>query len=240
MKEAAKHCASNDKKEQMKYLVHTFMTYRQMGESEAYYRLLPHLHLSESNLKTVFVSTGFPWNRSKFSVKVLEEGKEKLVQDSEDEDDVSPTNTQGTFQIPGKEGRFKEAASIHQKYSKRPPALENMCLAQFAISYDPMRAQDAKNKAFKEGVYGEDKDQVITSWNPQFEVPLPTHIQLGGNLGYMKLRGVPAVLRLHKFREDKNPHEYFFSELLLYRPWRNEEELHPHDIDACLRLLKEE
>ena len=240
MKDAAKQCAGNDRKEQMKFLVHTFMTSRQMGESEAYYRLFPHLHLSESNLKTIFVSTGFPWNRSKFSVRVQEQGKEKVLEKNEDSgDEEEPRHIRGTFQIPGKEGSFKEATSIHEKYANRPPVLEHMCLAQFAISYDRMSAQDANKKEFIEGSHGEDSNQIIKSWNSQYETHLPTHICLGKNLGYMRLRGVPAVLRLHKFREDKDPHEYFFSELLLYRPWRNEAELHPHDLEACLRLMKE-
>ena len=238
MKDAAKQCAGKDRKEQMKYLVHTFMTSRQMGESEAYYRLFPHLHLSESNLKTIFVSTGFPWNRSKFSVRVQEQGKEKVLEENQDAgDEEEPRNPGGTFQIPGKEGRFKEATSVHEKYANRPPPLEHMCLAQFAISYDRMSAQDAKKKEFVDGCHGEDSSQVIKSWNPQYEINLPTHICLSKNLGYMRLRSIPAVLRLHKFREDKNPHEYFFSELLLYRPWRNEAELHPHDLEACLGLF---
>ena len=114
-----------------------------------------------------------------------------------------------------------------------------MCLAQFAISYDRMSAKDAQKKDFVDGCYGEDSNQVITSWNPQEEINLPTYICLGKNLGYMRLRSVPAVLRMHKFREDKDPHEYFFSELLLYRPWQNEAELHPHNLEACLNLFEE-
>ena len=33
------------------------------------------------------------------------------------------------IEIPGKEGKYKETISIHQKYSNRPEYLENICLA---------------------------------------------------------------------------------------------------------------
>ena len=52
----------------------------------------------------------------------------------------------------------------------------------------------------------------------------------------MRLRKVPAVLRIHKLREDKDPHEYFYSQLLLYRPWQTEDELHENDMNACVDL----
>ena len=56
----------------------------------------------------------------------------------------------------------------------------------------------------------------------------------------MKLREKPLVLRIYKYNKQNNPHEFFYSELLLYRPWRNEEtDLHLKDIGACLALFNE-
>ena len=43
-----------------------------------------------------------------------------------------------------------------------------------------------------------------------------------GEPPYMKRRKHPAVLRFHKFKIDTHYAEYFFSEALLYRPFRNE------------------
>ena len=37
--------------------------------------------------------------------------------------------------IEGREGKFKEVETIHQKYSQRPESLKDVCLAQFATSY---------------------------------------------------------------------------------------------------------
>ena len=55
----------------------------------------------------------------------------------------------------------------------------------------------------------------------------------------MRLRGIPKVLRHHKFRPDADPHEFFYSQLLLFRPWRSEEELFPKDMEQCIRLFND-
>ena len=56
---------------------------RQMGEAEVFYRMLPHLCLSDSNIKCKFLAGGFPWDRTKLLRPVDED---KLLQ-GEDEDD---------------------------------------------------------------------------------------------------------------------------------------------------------
>ena len=56
----------------------------------------------------------------------------------------------------------------------------------------------------------------------------------------MKLREKPLVLRIHKYNKTNNPHEFFYSELLLYKPWRNEEtDLHLKDFELCLALFND-
>ena len=52
--------------EQMKALKLCFVTHRQIGASEAVYRILPGLHLKDSNITCIFVVTGFPENRQLF------------------------------------------------------------------------------------------------------------------------------------------------------------------------------
>ena len=46
-----------------------------------------------------------------------------------DENDEEPDINSNYVEIPGKEGKFKQTTSIHEKYSNRPEYLENMCLA---------------------------------------------------------------------------------------------------------------
>ena len=50
-------------KDLMQALIHTYLTHREMGECEAYYRLDPSLHYKQSNVRTIFVRV--EWNKDK-------------------------------------------------------------------------------------------------------------------------------------------------------------------------------
>ena len=67
----------------MRALANEFTSHRQVGESEAYYKLFPEMHLTESSVKTVFAPTGFPRNRHTFLRK---ENNHKGKEDSDDEE----------------------------------------------------------------------------------------------------------------------------------------------------------
>ena len=228
---AAKACKDrgDNMKTQMRHLVNTFLTSREMGESEAYYRIMPHLHLSESNLKCVFVATGFPENRSNL-VKPL---KDKLADDDIEDEELS----KGNIEIEGSEKTFRRVTPIHVKYAARPKTLEHICLAQFAISYDMMTHRESSKQKFVDGS-GDISTDMIVSWHPSLETGLPEHIKLENDMGCMKLRSKRAVLRIHKIKEDKNPHEYYYSQLLLFWPWREEEkDLELNNAKKCLELF---
>ena len=69
---------------------------------------------------------------------------------------------------------------------------------------------------------------------------MPSYIQLQNKLGYMRLREKPLVLRFYKYSQKKNAHEFFYSELLLYKPWRDEaKELYLDDLNSCLELFND-
>ena len=240
MMAAAKACKDKDRKDQMRFMAQTFLTHRETGESEAYYRIFPHLHLSESNLKCVFVPTGFPSNRSQFARKV--NGKEE---DTENEE--SEQSGQDFITVPGREGQYKRALSHQEKYAARPKLLEYMSFAQFISHYDQVPATSMHNKEFDEDgcipnicdCARRCKCKKIVHWDKQFEIYLPELIRLNNNLGYMKLRRHPAILRYHKIDEGKNPHEYAYSLLQLFRPWRSEAELREDDCERCINMLYE-
>ena len=235
---AAKTCKDKDRMTQLRYMAKTFLTHRETGESEIIYRIMPHLHLAESNVKCVFVATGFPHNRSRMARKV--KGKDSgYSEENENDEENMPHNRY--VEIPGKEGKYVENISWHEKYAARPPGLKEMCLAQFATAFDTMPKKSGSDYEFENGVFGKSefpKNKMLVSWNPQYEKVLPTHIELKHKLGYMRLRERPAVLRIHKFREDKNPHEYLYSKLVLYCPWETEDELFEHDYEACQKKFK--
>ena len=65
IKAAVKECKAKgaDMTTTMSHLMYTYLKCREMGESEAYYRMIPSLHLSQSNVKCTFVDIRFPENR---------------------------------------------------------------------------------------------------------------------------------------------------------------------------------
>ena len=67
IKAAIKDSENQPLRDKLKVVKNTFLTHRQMGESEAYYKLFPSMHLADSNIGTVFVGTGF--NKSRFLKK---------------------------------------------------------------------------------------------------------------------------------------------------------------------------
>ena len=52
--------------ENLEVLKCIYLTHRQNGACEATYRLLKNMHLKDSNITTVFLTTGFPENRYQF------------------------------------------------------------------------------------------------------------------------------------------------------------------------------
>ena len=104
IQEALKIAGSESLKNRISIVAHQFLTHRQIGEAEAYYRILPYLHMKESNAETVFVATGFKENRSRFLQKVSDEELHKCQQ---------------PIEITGREGYYIEKPSIIEKYMRR-------------------------------------------------------------------------------------------------------------------------
>ena len=214
-------------KEKLKLMKDTFLTHRQIGESECYYRLLPHMHLSDSNLGTTFIHTGF--NKSRFLRRV-----------EDDEFEVE------TVTIEGRDGNYVESSSIHDKYLKRPPDLFFISLSQFAKCYTPSSQfkeeedssdQDVEideNVENKKGGNNEIVENRIESdyiIHPDLDKrkPLPKYIKLVGKFykgepRNMRLRNKRLVIRYHKFKRLDETHEYCFSELELYFIFKDDKE----------------
>ena len=69
-------------------------------------------------------------------------------------------------------------------------------------------------------------------------LPPGTYMELSNDMGYMRLRKNPSVLRMHKYGRD-DAHKQIYSELLFYRPFRNEDDLPKNNLDRCLELYSE-
>ena len=212
-----------DDLERLNKIKRAYFTQRQVSAAEAVYRLVDGMHLSASSVKSKFVASGFPENRSGFYKKV-HDGVEGVIDDDYEDEDDEEMDQFNNFEdecrvinIPGREGKFKKVSEIHDKYANRPDCLQNMCLAQFATTYT--YSTKPANVKFYGGV---SKEQgCLTVYGTIDKVPKYIHLK---SLGYMKARNSPFVMRIHSSKK-KKADEGKYSELLLYFPWRNETEL---------------
>jgi hypothetical protein len=180
-----------------------FLSIREVSAQECVYRCMPELWLRKIFPKTLFVSTDFPENR--ISVAKTRRELDELDDDSTD--------------------IFK--SNIIVRYSYRPktiPVINNMCLALFAAHYfkDYKTDFDEVSDSQPEMLC----DDLIESKNIEnFSTGLPDRIKLTNSKEIMKCRKVKAVIRYHTPNKRKEPEKYFHHLLMLYFPWRNEQEL---------------
>ena len=97
----------------------TFLTHREMGECEAYYRLFPSLHLVGNSVGSVYVPTGF--SKYRFLTKLS--------------DEEAKTTHSELIEIQDRDGYYFEATSIYDKYLRRPDSIKYMSMMQFAKRY---------------------------------------------------------------------------------------------------------
>jgi hypothetical protein len=183
------------------------MTHRQIGLSEAVYRLFPFLHMKQSNTKCIFVPSGFPENRSVFFRKVTaEEADQDEFEEMDDGDSV--------VQIPGREGKFIQAVTLLERYSERPAGVEEICVAQFASLYQSCKTIP-KKVIMTNGVSDVPGSNILFA---DQSIVLPKYIALKNKkMGYMSQRGSPCVLRLHNSKK-KEGHEQYYADMLLFVP----------------------
>ena len=214
-------------RDMMYALAQAYLTSREMGECEAYYKLDSNLHFKQSNVKTIFIASGFPQNRPKFLRKCTCEA-----------------DASRGISVDGHDGKFLESESPHYKYALRPFCLERICFCQHCMRYTLVNALEAskirrtgRRPALPPSGKGWEGILNVVTGDETEKIPLPDFIELE-NGKVMKLRKFDAVVRRHKFKADKEEHEYFFSELLLFWPWRYESELFPDDAEKCAALYK--
>ena len=221
LKKALKETKGCNDLERLNYLKKTYLTHRQCSVAEAAYRIGGGMNLKGSNVKNIFVSTGYPENRSHFYRKVKDENGQDLDSDSDDDDNEQSQDNQGLIEIENRKGKFQKVETIHNKYSNRPDALGNVCLAQFASSYETCaKPKESILETFENGASS------IEGFIEHFATKekLPKHIQLKTG-GYMRLRNSPLILRIHSSKKKKEEEEGIYSELLLFFPWTDENEI---------------
>ena len=109
-------------REKMKTLMNTFIAARQMGETEAFYKIFPDFHLKDSNVTTVFVPVSKKENRSKFLLKI---------------DENMNYNGQEKIKIEGRDGYFVEKYDIVSKFERCENKPQGLVYSHFAKMYSP-------------------------------------------------------------------------------------------------------
>ena len=254
LREAAKILKSEpDQQKRCQQMANTFITNRQMGEAEAYYKILPNLTLKYSSVDTFFIPTDKKALRSKFLMK-LAESDENLPNDAK---------VRG-----GKEGLFLEKPDIIDKFCRREITYKNeelgeLSAIQFGKLYQPYnfkkseKEQDDKNnkiddtdfemnyidnekeKNSKEtnmNAWNDEEDRVANFYitaNPNYNnIRLPEIIRLKdpfpGEVPFFKKKTFPKAVR-----EDTDPHRFFLSELKLYTGYTDEQQLGCDDEEKC-------
>ena len=208
LREAAKQLkAEPEQKKRAQEMANTFISHRQMGEAEAYYKILPNLTLKYSNVDTVFVPTDKKELRSRFLMKI---------------DDTHENFLLGTTVKGGREGRFLEKRDIIDKYCRRDldlnEHLKNLCLSQFAKMYEPINATkiDTDNDQTllsstlsiyneQNNVYDDEHEIsnfIIKANEKETKVYLPEIIRISnplpGELSIWKKRRFPKAMQIHK------------------------------------------
>ena len=257
LKEAAENLKDEpDQQKRCQQLANTFLTHRQMGEAEAYYKIFPHLTLKYSNIDTIFIPSDKKELRSKFLVKL---------------DETDPNFIKGVEVKGGKEGIFMEKPDVIDKYCRRDiedrPVISELCPTQFGKMYDPIRRRktedilketsientinnvgndDNQMEGNDENEHDDDEDFnfIISPDYPHLKrIPLPQTIKIRdpqpGEVAIWKKRTFPKAMRIHKKREDNNAHRYYLSELMLYTAYTNEKDLGCDDENKCMELYLE-
>ena len=241
IREALRQAGNESLQAKLSLVIHTFLTHRQIGESEAFFKILPHLHMKSSNIETVFVPTGFKGNRSSF-LKQLTKDEAKTCQK--------------IIRILNRDGVFTEKPSLLDKFERKDISqnefIEDLSYTQFCMKYTPTNSEPRENDLKSETVQrpengwtlSEDINFIVThDFTERTELhSLPKMIQLReaqpGEPRFMRIRS-RNVVRYHKFNKTKNPHEYYYAQLQMYSPFNSETELEPDDLEKCKLLFNQ-
>ena len=230
-------------------LANHFMTHRQVGEAEAYYKLLAHMNLVYSNVSCVYVPTERKAERRPFLQR------------------QDPEGGQG-FKLKDREGLFLEKPDLISKYERRKllekeevneevnadeDPLENLSLCQYVKMYESKGWQKINEEGEypeidpdanpDEGALAPDDDFnfiVVGNQEHAERKKLPQILTLAdplpGEPTLLRKRKFPRAIRFFKKRFQHDPHKFYLSELMLYHPFRDEEELFPDDAEKCEQL----
>ena len=107
------------------------------------------------------------------------------------------------------------ATSVIDRYAARPLALQNICLATYAIMYDVIKSstqtEETEDVNTQEDMYNTKNPETLTK------------IKLQKGLGIIRKRKQQAILHTRRYKVHTEPEKYYHAKLLLYYPWNKED-----------------
>ena len=192
LKRVAKECQNDAIQTQINKIKKEFLDRQLLGAPESAMRVLS-MWLMKKSRKVVSVSTSM-----KDEHVSLPKPKSKLAQLYDDDEDVIAT-------------------SLIDRYAARLLALQNICLAIFAVTYDVIQSstkkEETKEVNAEEEMQNTDNDNSLTK------------MKLQKALGVIRKRKQEAILHTRRYKIHAEPEKYYHSKLLLYYPWNHEDDI---------------
>ena len=109
------------------------------------------------------------------------------------------------------------ATSVIDRYAARPLALENTCLATFAVMYDVIQSSTQTGETH-------DVNTVEDTQNTE-NLHTVTQMESQKGLGVTRKRKQQAILHTIRYKIHIEPEKYYHAKLLLYYPWNDEDDI---------------
>ena len=109
------------------------------------------------------------------------------------------------------------ATSVIDRYAARPLALQDICLATFAVMYDVTQSSTQTEETEDVNT----QQDMYNTENPETS----TKIKLQKGLCIIRKRKQQAVLCTRTFKVHTEPEKYYHAKLLLYYPWIQEDDI---------------
>ena len=192
LKRVAKECPNDAIRTQMNKIKKEFLGKPVLGAPESTMQVLS-MWLMKKSRKVVTVSTSMRDEHVS-----LPKSKSQLAQLPDDVEDVFAT-------------------SVIDRYAARPLALQNKCLATFAVMYDVIQSSPKT---------GETQDVNTVEDTHNTENPhTVTKMKIQKGLGVIRKRKQQAILCTRRYKIHTEPEKYYHAKLLLYYPWNDEDDI---------------
>lgn len=186
----------------VRHIGNKFLNAVEISAQEAVYLVLQ-MPMRKSSRAFQFINTSNPDERT-FLLKTLDKIKE----------------------LPDKSQDI-ESDNLIKRYQRRPRQLQHLCLADFAAWFNCVKEHDS--------FASKQPSVVLDDFLPETEFEDNTdddpcndndgigehEYQLKGGMKLVK-RKRPKIIRSVRFHKNKDPENYYREQLMLYTPWRNE------------------